>query len=465
MDRDMQTVMMRERITNYLTYLILFLLPWQTRYIIGTPLLQGGDWEYGVMGVYAIEVLILLAVVLRGRAQWIDGAWKVRKATTLFLGGLFFSVAFSIYFHLSLFTLLHLIMALFLFGLLVDRRVCAKKIIASFLAGLVVPSMLAWWQVLTGGSGASTLFGMSAQSVEVLGTSVVEVDGERLLRGYGSFPHPNIFGGYLAVAFMMLAWLGFRSEWMMLKSMKMVMVQKLKDQPFVKPLLALWGGYGVQLVLMGLGVMVFVSTLVITFSRAAWVALVAGLVVVGFFHLIFKKRLTRKALNFAGVGLLAAVIIVLIFSPAVMTRINPETRLETNSIEERIGGYEWVDDIVVMNPFTGVGVGVYTAALSVVDPGHESYVYQPVHNALLVMLAEIGFIGFAFFLIWVTAIDLTNYHAARKLGGMFGMGLGTTILVLALLDHYVWTNWAGLALMAVAFALMLRWGLEAKKTE
>jgi hypothetical protein len=456
--------MTRQQFTNYLTYFILFLLPWQARFIVATPTLQGGEWEYGVMGLYLIEVLILLAVALRGRPEWIDGSWRVRKATTLFLGGIFFSVAFSLYFHLSLFTLLHIMMALFLFGLLVDRRVCTKKIVGSFLAGLVLPSALAWWQVVTGGSGASTLLGLSAQNAEVLGTSVIEVGGERILRGYGSFSHPNIFGGYLAVGLLFFSWLSFKHEHMALKSLKFAVLQKIKEQPIIKPLLEKWGSYSLQLVAMGAGIAIFASTLVITFSRSAWLGLVAGICVVGFFHILFKRKIHKKALRFGAIGFAALLITLLIFSGPVLSRFNPEVPLEARSIEERIGGYAWVDDIVSINVFTGVGAGGYTAALSIVDPGHESYLYQPVHNTFALMFSELGMIGFAFFIIWFVSIDLTNYRTVKKLGGMFGMGLGLTILVLALFDHYPWSNWSGLALMAVSFGLMLRWGLEAKKT-
>jgi O-antigen ligase len=456
--------MNKTQLANSLTYLILFLLPWQTRYIVAAPTLQGGAWEYGVMSIYVVEVLILLATLFRGRAQWIDGAWNVQRATYLFLGGCFFSVAFSIYYHLSLFSLLHIIMAILLFGLMADRRVCKKKLIGSFLAGLVIPSFLAWWQVLTGGSGASTLLGVSAQNAEVLGVSVVEVDGQRLLRGYGSFPHPNIFGGYLAVGMMLLAWISFKREWIIVKSIKEVIGGMLSRKPILKPLLERWGAYGVEIVLTTIGIILFASTLVITFSRSAWLALFVGLGVVFFFHLIFKKHISKKALKLLLIGLLTLVITMMTFGPAVMTRISGGTQLESNSIEERVSGYAWFDDIVGMNIFTGVGIGTYTAALSVVDEGHESYEYQPLHNTLLLMLSELGLIGFALFVIWFTAIDLTCYRKGKTLGGIFGMGIGSTILVLALFDHYPWSNWAGLSLMAVVFALMLRFGLEAKKT-
>ena len=65
----------------------------------------------------------------------------------------------------------------------------------AFLAGLVIPIMLGWYQVATGTSPSSTLLGLASHEATALGASVVETQGERLLRAYGSLSHSNDFGG------------------------------------------------------------------------------------------------------------------------------------------------------------------------------------------------------------------------------------------------------------------------------
>ena len=45
-------------------YLLAFLLPWQTRYIFHYGTLNGGDWEYGTIALYAIDILIVLILLI-----------------------------------------------------------------------------------------------------------------------------------------------------------------------------------------------------------------------------------------------------------------------------------------------------------------------------------------------------------------------------------------------------------------
>ena len=43
---------------EYLIYLFLFLLPWQTRLILRHGVLNNGNWEYGIVGVYGTELIL-----------------------------------------------------------------------------------------------------------------------------------------------------------------------------------------------------------------------------------------------------------------------------------------------------------------------------------------------------------------------------------------------------------------------
>jgi O-antigen ligase len=115
-----------------------------------------------------------------------------------------------------------------------------KPVLVAFLLGLIIPIALGWFQVLTGGSSESTLLGIADKDAQTLGVAVVETDDGRTLRAYGTFPHPNIFGGYLAVGVIALAWL--------------TRFAKSKR----------------EIALMLVGSAVLGSTLIVTFSRSAW---------------------------------------------------------------------------------------------------------------------------------------------------------------------------------------------------
>src|SRR3989344_5581532 len=56
----------RERLGQYALLLALFLLPWQLREIFTSVRVDGQMWEYGTGSLYATQLLVLLAVILRG---------------------------------------------------------------------------------------------------------------------------------------------------------------------------------------------------------------------------------------------------------------------------------------------------------------------------------------------------------------------------------------------------------------
>jgi O-antigen ligase len=175
-----------------------------------------------------------------------------------------------------------------------------------------------------------------------------------------------------------------------------------------------------------------------------------------------RKLVPRKAIPILTAGLFAAVVSLMVFHSAVFTRFSPSARLEAQSIDMRAGEYGQVLEVIKTNPVTGVGVGQYTLALAHQYPGGSAWVYQPMHNAFLLIVAEIGLFGFALTMGWVSSIILLVWKKRKTANGMFAIGLGSLIGVLALLDHYVWSSWSGLALMAVSFAIMVRWSLESK---
>ena len=48
---------------NWLLALFIFLLPWQARWIVDVPVVNGGVWEYGVTSLYATEVLLWVVLI------------------------------------------------------------------------------------------------------------------------------------------------------------------------------------------------------------------------------------------------------------------------------------------------------------------------------------------------------------------------------------------------------------------
>ena len=189
--------MNRQRFAQPLTYFLLFLLPWQTRWIFSEQHLQGEVWEYGKLSLYGVELLMGILFLLRAK--------KIRWSPTLLVpivitgSTLFLSLFFSEHKFISLVTIGHIVFIVGFVLCLLCKDLSLSAMLKAFFVGLIIPCFLGWFQVLTGSSPVFSWLGLAGQNTATLGTSVVEISSERLLRAYGSFPHPNIFGGYLVL--------------------------------------------------------------------------------------------------------------------------------------------------------------------------------------------------------------------------------------------------------------------------
>lgn len=431
--------MTRQKIANFLTYLCLFLLPWQTVWIYNSLTLGPSTglgtfgWEYGKMTHYAVQLLIVIAVFVRWELKTNETAKKIMRSVWWFFGAMVLVSFLSVNPYLSGAFIFHILSAVLLFWLLLDERISTKKIIWFFVLGLIVPCLLGWWQVLVGSSPALTLFGLAEHLASTPGTSVVEMAGERLMRAYGTFAHPNIFGGYLVVAIIF------------------IFVSKNKLLHSTTPRLR----HSITLVILAL----FATTLVITFSRSAWLALFVGIILFFIVSAIYKIKIPRKFLFGLAVASVAFAASVAIFHTAVFTRVSATDRLETKSLTERESEYGMIGEVIKINPFVGVGPGVYTLALAEKFPDHDVWFYQPMHNSFLLFFAETGLLGLVFliYFLWTMFVQC-------KRGGEWPFA--PTVIVAApaaivFLDHYLWSQWAGLALVAVVLAIFVR-GLEEK---
>ncbi len=417
---------MRQKIANYLLLLVVFLLPFQTQWILSESVINGGVSEYGKLSIYAVEFLIVVVLLLRGRVRLVFGSEKIVRRLYFIFAVCFFSLTTSFVFNISLFQIGHVLIAGIAFMVLLDERTEIKKVLYAFLFGLVLPSVLGWYQFIVGGNGASTLFGVAEKQVVTQGVAVVETQAGRSLRAYGTFSHPNIFGGYLAIGILFLGWL----------------VKFIKDKR--------------QIILAGALTVLFSSTLILTFSRSAWLALTVSLFVVILQMLFYKKIPPKKAYSIIALGVLTIVLSVMVLFPKVFSRFQPSLRVEAISIEERFSQYDYIDEMVTLQPLFGVGPGNYVFALTIFLIEKPVWEYQPIHNSILLMISEIGFLGFIIVLYFFQALYRQFKKVYKKPAGIFFVCFSFAFLILAAFDHYLWSSWSGLALMAVSTAFITR---------
>ncbi len=421
-----------------LVLVILALLPWQARYIKESAELLGAPWEQGTASLFALEVLILLALACHllataARCEPRKSGAPVWLTVAALLPIYAFVSVFWAYDTVgALFSAIHLFEGFALAYLIWVSGACLPRALLALAIGAGASSMIGLWQSFTQTSFDSTWLGMAAHHARDAGVSVVETASGRHLRAYGTLPHPNVLGAYAAAG--LVAVLALATE-----------AQKLRR--FLLPLAA-----------------VLAAALVATFSRSAWLA---ALVAAGFALAVPRavdKAARRRLRPVLAAAVLAAAVVAAFSMPVLTARLTAEGRLEAKSIEERTSsiaeGYEIMTRYVSMG--TGVGNYLPTAFLEFGFP-EDPFAVQPPHFAPLLVGAELGFFGLAILLgfvvaWWFDAVWLMR--RARSPRVAIAAALPIVVIVAACFDHFPYDLFAGTLLTGALFGLFLKAGEE-----
>ncbi len=390
---------------KWLLPLAILALPWQTRFILDVvPYAAGGyQPEWGIYAVYASWILILLAwIIAPGKPHPFFPTWLV------------ISVLITLGFSPYGFQWLAQLGILLLLADAIHRNNWSRAKLATwFVASLIPEAFLALWQYDSQHIFASKWLGISAQIPSDLGVSVVQYGSERILRAYAGFPHPNIAGIWFALGLAAALWLVRHAE------------SKLGS-------------------LLGWFMSVILPfALILTFSRSAW--LVAGTLLLGHLVLIFKRKpidmFMLRPMAWTLVCLLLASFLV---APQILSRTSSDNRLETKSIQERTSTWTGIWPLIGGSPLFGHGVGSSVRVMNEAGLGA-----QPPHAVPLVILLELG----AFGLISIASLLFKFWNNTDQLGRW----LLVSFMPSALLDHYLYSVWAGISLLilAIIFSLSL----------
>lgn len=415
--------------------LIAGLLPWQTRWMFGQVLIDGAHTEYGVMSLFAVEILVFLGLIAvlvirssRTEASSLALRLGAIAIVVMILGTTF--VSFGAY---SLATLIHVVLAFALFFLLLSEEVSFPIVFLAFVFGLLPSIVSGFIQVFSGASPASSWFGLASRSAMQLGDAVFTLDGERVLRAYGTFSHPNVFAGYLGVA--LFGWwyalAQFRSHW----SRK------------------------VYIFLGSFGTLLLIAGLLVTGSRSAFLGVLLGIVLFAVSRLVRSSRARAVVLSAIAFGVVGTAL----FSSVVFADVAADLRgggvHEERSLTERISLYEeYVPFVQAMNPWIGYGAGSYVLSYANFDAGKAVYEYQPIHNAWLLMFAEVGVLGAISLFVFCGFILKHLFSSLKYPFASYALGMVGVLFVISCFDHYLWSSWAGLALVAITAASVLRLG-------
>lgn len=255
----------------------------------------------------------------------------------------------------------------------------------------------------------------------ISGVSVIFAREQRWLRGYGLTAHPNQLGALIAAILLLL-------------------------------LPALKRSSGRNRALLAFAYVVGLAGLLVTFSRAATLAFVVGLIA----WLISNRKLRPRELSFSGLkrtirspalllSVAVIVVIMLLFGDLALSRIvGLNSSVEAVSINQRLSDWELALTLISEHPVGGVGLGQYlVAAKAIADFA------VVVHSVPLLVTAELGLVGLAM-LLWLMVSGLRSRPSARA--------LWIVVMIVGFFDITLWLtgSWQSSVLLAFVLANLSR---------
>lgn len=429
-----------KKIIEYLLYLYIFILPWQTMWIFYEGIINGNKWQYGTMVLFGSEILLWLIIILQ-LVFWIKSRQirfrdlgiygnKLKLVISLWLvvvfGGL--SIFWSSDKQLAFYWWFHLLEAASLFFIVINIKIDFKKISWVFLGAGIIQSLLAFGQFIVQKIPANKWLGIASHLPYDLGAIVIEysqgTDHYRWLRAYGSFNHPNVLGGFLVICFFLALFLyiKYRPGWFKVVS--------------------------------ALSLLIIFIGIFFSFSRSAWLALIIAFVTCYAFHVLRSKDKVLSITKITIYTFCVFILLFIIYTPLVTTRLWQNDRLEIKSTQERLDSLTGAKEIINDNFWQGTGIGHYTYELYQKNPNLQAWDYQPVHNIYFLIWAELGIIGFVIFMFSCLFIFVLLVKNIKT--NILGITLLLTLLIIGLFDHYLWTSYFGLILWWLILGFVLK---------
>ena len=438
---------------KYLFYLLVFSLPFQTRLILfqwgssssfGT---SGGFNEYQAAFFYFTDFLIALIFIscLWRSIRTGSFGWRsIFASHSDFLLAAFVIIAgVSLYwannFGLGIYQFLKLVEFVWLFFYIKNNFAVLNFSHALWFlfSSAVFQALLADWQWHNQSSIGLKLLGESVLDPNLAGVAKLDIPNAKLIRPYGTFPHPNILAAFLSAAIFIFYWLYLSNK-----------------KPYGRIQISEW--------LKFLAFFILLLGLFLTFSRLIIITFIlAGVIFfwlskrLGKDDLIFKQR--RQVLLY--LSAIFTFIFLFLMRPEMFGRFG-QLSLAEQSVSLRWLYNEIAALMIANNPLTGVGFGNFTNRMAEFLPygtSLESWAIQPVHNIYLLIAAETGVIGLFFFLWFLISIVIKTIGSLRlnfTLERLTLLLITLAFLFIGLFDHFFLTLQQGHLMLWIILALL-----------
>ncbi|MFA5792889.1 MAG: O-antigen ligase family protein [Candidatus Gracilibacteria bacterium] len=287
-----------------------------------------------------------------------------------------------------------------LYILLISNVLKKEDLIKLFSFAMSLQAFWAILQVLFQKSLGLTALGEPNISNEIAQLAKITFDGFTFIRGYGTFSHPNILGGFLTISI-------------------------LSTIAFIKPLNK---DHKILILLQIFG-------LLASFSRSAILALIVGLLC-----LISNQKAIRTWVKRTIAGLLGLVCTTMFFLNGLPWG--------TASFLERIAGYKTAIEMI-KNHIAGVGFNSHTLFLEeILGTSLKPWEYQPVHNIFLLIGTEMGLASLIFAIIMLGFLLKKTFHKKPAFILMIAL------ITLGFFDHYLLSLSQGIYLAIFVFGVL-----------
>lgn len=423
----------------WLLFSFLFLLAFGSRKIFNFSAVENiaSFRENQTFSLYLFDLPILVALIAELFLFWkkshpfknfsskIHAFSFLEKILLIFLFWIF--IVFIFHFSLiSFYAFIRFAEAIFLF-FWIKKIFLSKKesfhtgIKILFLSG-ILQTFIAFWQFIWQKSVGLFWLGESHLSPQILGVAKMELENQKLIRAYGTFPHPNLLATFLFFTLISGIYLFFNSS-------------KQRQLYFL----------GSWWIILG----IFLS-----FSRSVW--LVTFLFLTIFFFkksYLFYRNSSNLILSFFQKSffwkfcLSLIFILFLILNPLTKNRFCFNCQNDQSFSLRKIYSQNAKENIKE-NFLFGIGLGNFTLNLSKNNPQKlHPWEIQPAHNLYLLAGSEVGFLGIIFFGIIFYELFFKKNDFENFFLWIFG-----GFLLLGFFDHYFWTLPQGQLLFFLALA-------------
>ncbi len=409
------------KLEKILFFVFIFSIPFQLRDI----LFQVGSFfnEYNAGFIYFTDLLILVLFFL-----WLSRLWRANNKIEFlnyriydiflilfFVIGLI-SLIFTVNFSLGFYQLLKLAELLFIYFYIKSSLslVGLNSIATAFVFSGIFQSIVAFFQFFLQKNLGLWFLGESLLNPNMAGVAKF-FSGEGLfMRSYGTFPHPNILSSFLVFSLFFLFWIAINNK------EKEIFTSKK-----------------INLVFFSLCSFLLVLGIFFSFSR---VSLAAFLMLFCIYLVLNLKDILSDASKkyFFGIFIFLVIFTAIVFLYFFGQRFG--ISLNDQAISLR-GFYSDIAlKIIYSNFILGAGLGNFVLSEMTLYPGMEEWMYQPAHNFYLLLLAEVGLLGFTAFFIFLYFLikEFLLRIAGNKNYNLFFL-LFLYVILFAFFDHFFWT--------------------------